>query len=324
MGLRSAFPFSVAEQDRMMRNGSWTWLSVLPLGLAIASGAMAQQGAATGTLAQRIGHYDPKAVRHSTAVHDGAGSMDFGPILGASALSTNLIFMHRGTINPKSGIGQHFHNHSEEMFVILDNGEAQFTINGRTAVLGQPGGVPDRMGSSHGVYNPTDKPIQWLNINVGTTKTYDTFNLGDDRVGAPLDKVPQFVNFKLDPKALKPVERMNGGTGTVQYRRLLEPTVFFTTWSYVDHLMVPAGATVGPFTPPNMSEAYYVLSGAGTATVNGETAPIKAGDAIPVDIGQSRAFAQTGSAPLELFVVGVAKDMASKEAFIAATMAPRR
>src|SRR6202012_227178 len=81
--------------------------------------AMAQVGG-TGTLAQRIGHYRPDQVTHSTAVHDGAGSMDFGPILGAKSLSTNLIFMHRGVINPHSGIGQHFHNHCEEMFVILD------------------------------------------------------------------------------------------------------------------------------------------------------------------------------------------------------------
>jgi mannose-6-phosphate isomerase-like protein (cupin superfamily) len=296
----------------------------LLLSVCLGGVAMAAQGAATGTLAQRIGHYDPKDVRHSPAVHDGAGSMDFGPVLGASALSTNLIFIHRGTINPKSGIGQHFHNHCEEMFIILDSGEAQFTINGRTAALGMPGGVPDRMGSSHGIYNPTDKPINWININVGVTKTYDAFNLGDDRVGATLDKVPQFVNFKIDPKLLKPVVAMNGGKGTVQYRRALEPTVFFTTWSYVDHLVIPSGASVGPSTPANMSEAYYVISGEGTATVNGETAPIKAGDAIPADVGQSRAFAQTGSAPLEMLVIGVAKDMASKEAFIAQVNPPRR
>src|ERR1700759_3277046 len=96
------------------------------------------QGASAGDLAGRIGHYNPAKVAHLTAVHDGAGSMDFGPILGARSLSTNLIFMHRGVINPHSGIGQHFHNHCEEMFVILDGPDIQFTINGRTSVLPTP------------------------------------------------------------------------------------------------------------------------------------------------------------------------------------------
>jgi mannose-6-phosphate isomerase-like protein (cupin superfamily) len=273
-------------------------------------------------LANRIGHSDPARFHHIEKVHDGAGSMDFGPILGSDALSTNLLFMHRGVIAPHSGIGQHFHNACEEMFVILD-GEAQFTIDGRTSLLRGPAGAPDRMGHAHGIYNATDKPVQWLNINVSTTKSYDTFNLGDSRVGAPLDPVPQFITMHLDRTLLKPVAKMNGGTGTVQYRRALDPTVFSTPWSYVDHLLIPPGASVGPSATPGMSEAYYVMGGSGTVTVAGETAPIGTGDAIPVDVGQSRALKATGSQPLELLVVGVARDMAAKAAFVAATRPAR-
>ena len=55
------------------------------------------------------------------------------------------------------------------MFVIFD-GEAQFTIDGRTSVLKAPAGAPTRAGSSHAIYNASDKPIQWMNINVGTGK----------------------------------------------------------------------------------------------------------------------------------------------------------
>ncbi|HEX3755059.1 MAG TPA: cupin domain-containing protein, partial [Rhizomicrobium sp.] len=66
----------------------------------------------------------------------------------------------------------------------------------------------------------------------------------------------------------------------------------------------------------DMSEAYYVISGDGTVTVDGETAPIKTGDAIPVDLGQQKSFT-AGSQPLELMVVGVARDMKTKEAFAA-------
>src|SRR6185312_4347670 len=83
--------------------------------LLAAAPAMAQMGAATGPLSARIGHYDPSRMQRATGVHEGAGSMEFGPLLGAQALSTNLIFLHRGVIEPHSGIGQHFHNACEEM-----------------------------------------------------------------------------------------------------------------------------------------------------------------------------------------------------------------
>jgi mannose-6-phosphate isomerase-like protein (cupin superfamily) len=64
-----------------------------------------------------------------------------------------------------------------------------------------------------------------------------------------------------------------------------------------------------------VGEAYYVLAGSGTVTVKGaasETAPIRVGDAIPIRIGETSQFANTGSEPLELFVMGVARDMAAK------------
>ena len=277
--------------------------------------ACAQVGG-TGTLAQRIGHYLPGKMNHAVAVHDGAGDMNFGAILGVNSLSTNLIFMHRGVINPHSGIGQHFHNHCEEMFVILDGPDAQFTINGRTSSLPTPSGAPDRMGSSHGIYNPSDQPIQWLNINVGISKTYDNFDMKDNRVGAQLDPIPQFIHMHLDRKLLEAAPAALNATGAVQYRRTLGPAVFFTTWSFVDHILLSSGGKIAPAASPTMSEAYYIMAGAGTVTVNGETQSIKVGDAVPVDLGQAHSFTQAGTEPLELLVVGVAKDMSAKEALI--------
>ena len=100
------------------------------------------------------------------------------------------------------------------------SGEAEFTINCRTSLLKAPVGAPDRMGSAHAIYNPTDQPVEWMNINVGTSKVYDASDLGDAWVGVAKDPIPQFIIIKLDRADLQPAPQTNGGAGIVLRRRV--------------------------------------------------------------------------------------------------------
>jgi len=285
--------------------------------------------AAQAELSRRIAHTDPAAFRPSPAVHGGAGTMAFTALLNRGAVTPEFNFLHRGEIPPGAGIGHHFHNTVEEMFVILD-GEAQFTIDGRTALVKGPAGVICRTGHSHAIYNSGTKPVQWVNLNVSLNAgVYDNFDLGDTRAGAPVDPIPNFMVGRFDRELLL----RQGGRGargaaaaptaaptTVVTRRALGPAVFSTTWAYIDQVLVPSGMSTAELKHDTVGEAYYVLAGNGSVTVKGatsETASVRTGDAIPIKIGESSLFTNTGSEPLELFVMGVARDMAAKTQLLA-------
>ena len=99
-----------------------------------------------GPLEKRIVYNDPASYQRLSAVHQGAGEIKFRGLLDSSVLTTNFLFLHAGVILPKGGIGHHFHHEMEEMYVILE-GEAEFTINGRTSRLKGPVAVPCKIGS---------------------------------------------------------------------------------------------------------------------------------------------------------------------------------
>jgi mannose-6-phosphate isomerase-like protein (cupin superfamily) len=276
-------------------------------------------------LAQRIVHPNPNGYPPGGGhVHGGANSMGFGQLFGAGTFGPHFNFMHRGEIPPGAGIGHHFHNTADEMFVIL-NGEAQFTIDGRTALVKGPVGVVCRAGHSHAIYNASTETLQWINFQVSVVPgVSDAFDLGDDRVGAVLDKVPTFVTARLDRELLTSGRGGRGGRAggaapaapvapaTVVTRTAGAGSTFASPWAYLNQVLIQPGASMDPMTHDGIAEAYYVLAGSGTVTIGNETAPVGKWDAIPVRLGDTSSFKNTGTEPLELLVYGVAKDMDTK------------
>jgi mannose-6-phosphate isomerase-like protein (cupin superfamily) len=272
-------------------------------------------------LSQRIGHTDHSKAFAGKNVHDGAGTLYMQTLLGRDAIA-GLNFMHKGPLMPKSSIGHHFHLDSDEMFLILD-GDCEYTVNGHTSLLPGPVGVPCKSGNSHAVYNPSDKPVEWVNFNVRCSNAASggfaprgvynfsadpvaLFNLGDDRVGAKLEK-PSFIHTgKLTKDAMQQIANMNGGKDSVWYRRALGPSVFASNWAFVDHLLIPPGASVGRHSHSGAEEVYLVIKGKGKIAVNDETAELIKGDAVPIRAGEIHSLENTSTEPLEFIIYGVA------------------
>ena len=281
-------------------------------------------------LAERIGYANAETARPSTNVHQGTGTLYMQTVLGRGAI-IDLSFMHFGPLMPKSSIGHHFHTNSDEMFLILD-GSCEFTINGQTALLEGPIGVPVKSGNAHAIYNPTNNPATWVNFNVSlptppvaagsaggmmarggfnySADPTSLFEMADDRSNVKqLTDKPTFINTgRLVKESLRPVVNMNGGKDTVLYRRALGPGAFASNWAFVDHLLIPVGSTVGRHYHKGVDEIYFVIKGKGKIHVNDEFAEISYGNAIPVKAGEIHSLESSATEPLELIIYGIAHE----------------
>ena len=271
--------------------------------LAITASARAQDSSA------RVVHNDPSTYRQISAVHAGAGQMGFTQLIGRNDLSTNFLYLHAGVIDPKSGIGHHFHHSIEEMYVLL-TGEAEFTINGRSSKIKAPALVPCKLGDSHAIYNAGSQPVKWLNFAVSRVKGRgDNFDLGDTRKGAQLDAIPVFVSDQLKKENLSGKNHPYEKDGLL-FRRIFGPEIFSTNWYDVEHLLIPAGKSETTRLMESTEEVYYVLNGSGKLTLDSRSWDIVKDDAFSARLGEKIQIANNGSADLELLVVSIspAKD----------------
>jgi mannose-6-phosphate isomerase-like protein (cupin superfamily) len=101
-----------------------------------------------------------------------------------------------------------------------------------------------------------------------------------------------------------------GGRTAARYRRLLGPEIFTTNRSYLDHIALPPGSSIGSRRHTGLEEIYYVLNGTAIARVENESEPVRRGGAAPVLLtyrgGEVHSIENKGTEDLELMVIGVA------------------
>jgi len=251
-----------------------------------------------------IGHTDPAKYHEARGCHEGAGAIYYMSLW--DKFETNWMFIHRGFLPPKSGIGLHFHDNCEEMYVIFDNG-VRSTHNNNTADLTGGSMVPCLTGESHGMYNHTDKITQFMNLGVaGLDGKYDCRNLNDsleNSIPGPSDKLP--VRYIDSSKLELTSGLVHAGKGRLKFRRIWSHETFRTNWGFIDHIILPPDTSIGYHRHNKMEECYIILAGKGMATVNDETIEVATGDAIPNPLGGSHGIYNHTKGELEILNMAV-------------------
>jgi mannose-6-phosphate isomerase-like protein (cupin superfamily) len=251
---------------------------------------------------------DPSKYMDAKYPHGGAGSVRYMSLTPSDTMKSQFLFVHRGVLMPKSGLGEHVHRKMEEMYFVLDNTTCQFTVGGRTAELPGPALALCPMGSSHGIYNPTDHPVEFINFGVTMeNRQYDAVDFAkeNDLSVRKIESPPPFLWNHLDKNALHPVPAFYDGKGQMYIRSLWTTESFRTNWGFVNHYLIPSGSSIGYHQHKVMEEVYYIFSGSGRLTIDGATLEVKAGDAVTCPIGSSHGFYNNSGKDTEIISIAV-------------------
>ena len=252
-------------------------------------------------------HYMPPAKYG----HGGAGTVRYMELTPREKFTSQFLFVHRGVLDAKSGLGEHVHRWMEEMYYVMDGHTAEFTVNGVTSELAGPCMVLCPMGSSHGIFNRNDEPIQFMNLGVALKdRQYDAVNFAkaDDLVDVTLVSPPPFKWSVIDKRLCMnhPVDGFLGGDGVVYYRRIWDNPDFKTNWLFVNHYVVTPGTTIGYHSHPHIEEIYYILKGHGRMTIDGVTKDVGPGDVGSCILNGAHGLWNNSDEDMELLSIAVA------------------
>jgi len=250
------------------------------------------------------GRNDPSKYFEHKKAH-GGGSIFLMSLLPMEIFETNFLWMHRGIIPPKSGIGEHHQKGMEDMFIVF-NAPAEFTVGGRTSLLPAGSTVICPITSSHGIYNNSDVALEWMNLAVSTEKgKFEVIDFADNLTNQEVESPAPFKWAQFDRSLLKPSRNAHEGKGTLYIRRLWEEDSFQTNWLRITHCVLPPGTSIGYHQHNIIEEIYCVMSGNGTITVNDYTWRVRPGDNVPCTLHDSHGLYNNTDDDLEIFIMGI-------------------
>ena len=286
----------------MMRNTRNIVGSITVLALILSAGAATAKQNGT----PYCGHTDlSKYFEHEKA--HGGKSIFLMDMIPRELFETDFLWIHRGVIPPKASIGLHLQRNMEDMFFSF-NLPAEFTVNDCTSYLPARSCVLCPEGSYHGIYNPHDEPIQWMNIGIGADEPPIIIDLGDDLTDREITSPPTFKWGQLDRSLLRPIPSAHLGKGAILNNKVWLDDNFKTDWMRIGHCLLPPDTSIGYHQHLATEEVYYVLEGHGYMTVNDHTWEVGPGDAIPCTLNDSHGIYNHTGGDLEIFVLIIAME----------------
>jgi mannose-6-phosphate isomerase-like protein (cupin superfamily) len=113
--------------------------------------------------------------------------------------------------------------------------------------------------------------------------------------------------FQRDDEDVRTYAEVHGGEGAIQISRLFRDRL--TMPIHVQIWELEPGVSEGGHTHPtddptdNWEELYYVLSGSGTITIDGEARPLSVGDAVLVPTGIDHGLQADGPESLRILLI---------------------
>jgi len=151
-------------------------LQLLHLQVALEQGA----GGAPALLAETV---DRSRLEWRPAIHGGVGRVATRHLWDPEDPGSCWTFADHAVLDARSSVGYHRHGALEECFVVLA-GRGYMTIDGETYAAG-PGDVTwQGIGQAHGLYNASDRELEFLRLAVRQAgERVTTVDLHDDLAG---------------------------------------------------------------------------------------------------------------------------------------------
>lgn len=262
----------------------------------------------------------------ATNLRGGAGQVEMRGVLGGTDFATSVEFVKGGRLPPGASVGLHRHPHSDELFFVLD-GPVTVVHDEAVALVSQPTALLFRAGSAHGIYNHGQTPAGFVVIGIAPEGgQFDVEELGDDLTAREPTEGDLEAAERLDRSMLDSYSA-HMGADEIEVRRLFGPVrdqtrypdqvgrstkwtaepefLFATNLGFVDHVVVPPGASVGYHRHDALEECQVFIGGDARMKVDGEVVEVSKGDCVPGRPGGSHGLINHTDTPAEFVAIGV-------------------